>query len=61
MSDDGIARVHAIAMTLPDVGPGTTHGFPAFKVRGKTFAWFPKLRALLESGHEFMVKSMKKR
>ena len=113
MSDDGIARVHAIAMTLPDVGPGTTHGFPAFKVRGKTFAWFPKkkevesgtlgvrmsilereylverypkiffftphyrdydavlarvdlmsdakLRALLESGHEFMVRAMKKR
>ena len=113
MSDDGIARVHAIAQTLPDVEPGTTHGFPAFKVRGKTFAWFPqkkeveagtlgvrmsilereylierypklyffaphyrnydavlahvdlmsdaKLRALLESGHEFMVKSTKKR
>lgn len=113
MSDDGIARVHAIVKTLPDVKPGTTHGFPAFKVRGKTFAWLPKkkeveegtlgvrmsirereylierypklylftphykdydavlarvdlmsdakLRALLASGHEFMVKSMKKR
>ena len=41
MSDDGIARVHAIAMTLPDVESATTHGFPAFKVRGNTSAWFP--------------------
>ncbi|HXT16362.1 MAG TPA: MmcQ/YjbR family DNA-binding protein [Gemmatimonadaceae bacterium] len=29
-------------MKLPDVEEGTTFGFPAFKVGGKTFAWFPK-------------------
>ena len=41
MKGDGISRVYAIVKTLPDVEPGSTHGFPAFKVRGKTFAWFP--------------------
>ena len=113
MSDEGIARVHAIVSTLADVEPGTTYGYPAFKVRGKTFAWFPEkkevpagtlgvrvsimereyliqrdptlyfftphyrdydavlahiallsdaeLRALLESGYEFMVKVKKRR
>lgn len=113
MKADGITRVHAIVKTLPDVEPGTTYGYPAFKVLGKTFAWFPKkkeveegtlgvrmsilereylierypkifyftphyrdydavlaridlmsdtkLRELLESGHEFMLKTMKKR
>jgi hypothetical protein len=39
---DGLARVRAIANTLPNVEEGTTFGFPAFKVAGKTFAWFPK-------------------
>ena len=39
---DGLTRVRAIAMKLPDVEEGTTFGFPAFKVRGKVFAWFPK-------------------
>ena len=42
MSDMGIARVHTIVSTFADVEPGTTYGFPAFKVRGKTFAWFPE-------------------
>jgi hypothetical protein len=39
---DPLVRVRAIAMKLPDVEEGTTFGFPAFKVGGKTFAWFPK-------------------
>jgi len=29
-------------MKLPDVEEGTTFGFPAFKVKGKLLAWFPK-------------------
>jgi hypothetical protein len=37
----GMARVRAIAMKLPGVEEGTTFGFPAFKVGGKPFAWFP--------------------
>ncbi|MDQ2667731.1 MAG: MmcQ/YjbR family DNA-binding protein [Gemmatimonadota bacterium] len=37
----GVARVHAIASTLPDVEPGSSYGYAAFKVSGKTFAWFP--------------------
>jgi hypothetical protein len=37
-----LERVRAIVRKLPDVEEGTTHGFPAFKVGGKTFAWFPK-------------------
>ena len=108
---DGLARVRALASKLPGVEEGTTFGFPAFKVGGKAFAWFPvkrevepgtlgvrmsilerdfrvkaepdvyyvtphykdyssvlaridkmtdrALRELLESGHEFMVKSAK--
>lgn len=39
---DGLTRVRALAKKLPNVEEGTTFGFPAFKVRGKTFAWFPK-------------------
>jgi hypothetical protein len=42
MPRDPLARVRALAMKLPDVEEGTTFGFPAFKVGGKTFAWFPK-------------------
>ena len=38
----GIARVHAIVSKFDDVEVGTTYGFPAFKVGGKTFAWFPE-------------------
>ena len=42
MSTDSIARVRALAMTLPEVEEGTTFGYPAFNVGGKAFAWFPK-------------------
>src|SRR5438552_18200498 len=42
MKRDGLSRVRAIAIKLPDVEEGSTFGFPAFKVGGKTFAWFPK-------------------
>ena len=42
MPRDPLARVRALAKKLPDVEEGTTFGFPAFKVCGKTFAWFPK-------------------
>ena len=38
---DPLARVRAIAMKLPDVEEGTTHGYAAFKIGGKAFAWFP--------------------
>lgn len=37
-----IARVRKAALALPGAEEGTTFGFPAFKVNGKTFAWFPK-------------------
>lgn len=42
MKRDGLPRVRGIATKLPNVEEGTTFGFPAFKVNGKTFAWFPK-------------------
>lgn len=42
MSKDGLARVRALTKKLPDVEEGTTFGYPAFKIGGKTFAWFPK-------------------
>ena len=42
MKRDPLSRVRTIAMKLPDVEEGTTFGFPAFKVCGKPFAWFPK-------------------
>lgn len=42
MTRDNLARVRAIATKLPGVEEGTTFGFPAFKVRGKLLAWFPK-------------------
>lgn len=35
-------RVRTLAMKLPDVEQGSTHGYPAFKVNDKAFAWFPK-------------------
>lgn len=37
-----LARVRNIVAAFPDVEEGTTFGFPAFKVKKKTFAWFPK-------------------
>ena len=42
MPRDSIARVRALTKKLSDVEEGKTFGFPAFKVGGKTFAWFPK-------------------
>jgi hypothetical protein len=42
MTTDNLSRVRAVATKLPDVEEGTTFGFPAFKVRGKLLAWFPK-------------------
>src|SRR5947209_19683626 len=42
MTKDDLSRVRAIAMKLPDVEEGTTFGYPAFKVKGTAFAWFPK-------------------
>ena len=42
MSAKGVERAHAIASAFADVELGSTHGFPAFKVRSKTFAWFPE-------------------
>jgi hypothetical protein len=39
---DTVARVRAIALKLPDVEEGTTHGYAAFKLDDKAFAWFPK-------------------
>jgi hypothetical protein len=42
MKGSGLVRVRKLAMAMPDVEEGTTFGFPAFKVGGKTFAWFPK-------------------
>jgi hypothetical protein len=49
MKQDGLSRVRAIATQLPDVEEGTTFGYPAFKVGGKAFAWFPK-KAEVEPG-----------
>jgi hypothetical protein len=40
--DPPIDRVRKLAMKLSDVEEGTTFGYPAFKVAGKAFAWFPK-------------------
>ena len=42
MKRDSLARVRSLATRLADVEEGSTFGFPAFKVGGKTFAWFPK-------------------
>ncbi|HEX3865917.1 MAG TPA: MmcQ/YjbR family DNA-binding protein [Gemmatimonadaceae bacterium] len=41
MKRDGLSRVRALAMRLPNVEEGSTFGYPAFKVGGKAFAWFP--------------------
>ncbi|MFL5607637.1 MAG: MmcQ/YjbR family DNA-binding protein [Gemmatimonadaceae bacterium] len=37
-----IGRVRAALRKLPNVEEGTTFGYPAFKIGGKAFAWFPK-------------------
>lgn len=41
-ASDNQVRVRDIMLELPEVEEGTTFGFPAFKVRGKVVAWFPK-------------------
>ncbi|HKN65511.1 MAG TPA: hypothetical protein VJW73_04505 [Gemmatimonadaceae bacterium] len=48
MATDNLTRVRAIATKLPDVEEGTTFGFPAFKVKGKLLAWFPKKKEVEE-------------
>ena len=48
MPSDNLSRVRAIATKLPDVEEGTTFGFPAFKVKGKLLAWFPKKKEVEE-------------
>jgi hypothetical protein len=42
MKRDGMSRVRTLTAAMEDVEEGMTFGFPAFKVNGKTFAWFPK-------------------
>lgn len=42
MTSDQLSRVRLLARKLPGVEEGTTFGYPAFKVGGKAFAWFPK-------------------
>lgn len=42
MATDQLGRVRKLALALPDTEEGTTFGYPAFKVGGKVFAWFPK-------------------
>lgn len=42
MKSDPLSRVRDVASKLPGVEEGTTFGYPAFKVGGKAFAWFPK-------------------
>ena len=48
MGADNLSRVRAIATKMPDVEEGTTFGFPAFKVKGKLMAWFPKKKEVEE-------------
>jgi hypothetical protein len=60
MKRDSLARVRAIATKLPDVEEGTTFGYPAFKVRGKAFAWFPKKKEV-EAGSLGVRMSMLER
>src|SRR5580765_5796524 len=47
-SDPPIDRVRKLALKLPSVEEGTTFGYPAFKVGGKAFAWFPKKKEVEE-------------
>ena len=42
MKRDGLTRVRAIVKKMPDVEEGLTFGWPAFKVKGVLFAWFPQ-------------------
>ena len=67
MTKDNLSRVRAIAMKMPEVEEGTTFGYPAFKVKGATFAWFPKKKevepgtlavrmSILERDHRMFAK-----
>jgi hypothetical protein len=47
-TDPPFDRVRRLALKLPRAEQGTTFGFPAFKVDGKTFAWFPKKKEVEE-------------
>lgn len=47
-SDPPLERVRKLASKLPDVEEGSTFGYPAFKVGGKAFAWFPKKKEVEE-------------
>jgi hypothetical protein len=42
MKATGISRVRRITARMEGVEEGTTFGFPAFRIGGKAFAWFPK-------------------
>ena len=42
LTRDNLSRVRTVATKLADVEEGTTFGFPAFKLKGKLLAWFPK-------------------
>ena len=42
MTSDPLSRVRSVVSELPGAEEGTTFGYPAFKVGGKAFAWFPK-------------------
>ena len=37
-----LRAVRKIALALPEVEDASAYGSPAFKVRGKVMAWFPK-------------------
>jgi len=47
-TDPPLERVRKLALKLPDVEEGATFGYPAFKVGGKAFAWFPKKKEVEE-------------
>ena len=48
-TDPPLTRVRTLALKFDDVTEGTTFGNAAFKVKDKTFAWFPR-RAEVEDG-----------
>jgi hypothetical protein len=48
-TDPPLERVRKLALQFGDVTEGTTFGNAAFKVKDKTFAWFPQ-RAEVEDG-----------
>ena len=40
----GWDTVRTLALSLPEAEEGTTYRKPAYKVRGKTFAWLASVR-----------------